>query len=126
MDIEKVYEEVDRLTEELTRMNATDENYRYVRENIQGLSQVAGDYEKRDQDRMTNNARTDIQEEQLRVDMAKVKADKWRTAADFFKGMCCLAGSLYLGKSAYDGEMVKFVMPNRGLLDWCKNLFPKR
>lgn len=126
MDIEKVYEEIGRLAEELSRMSPTDENYRSISENMERLSRIISEYEKRDQDRVNNNVRNDIQEEQLKVDQEKIKADRARTIANVVCDAIKVLGAIYLGKSAYDGEMVKFTMPIRGLVDWCKNLFPKR
>ena len=126
MDINKVYEEIDRLSAELSRLDASDPNYKPIRENLEGLYKMAADYEKRDQDRINNNIRNDISQDGVSVDMAKVKADRLRSWLDFAKTTLGIGASLGLAKIAYQGEIKDFILPIRSLWDMAKGLIPRR
>lgn len=126
MDIEKVNREINRLSDELDRLDAGDPNYRTVSENLERLYRVVADYEKRDQERINNNIKNDINADAVSVDMAKVKADKLRSWLDFGKTTLGIGASLGLAKIAYQGEIKDFVLPIRSLWDMAKGLIPRR
>ena len=126
MDIEKVNREINRLSDELDRLDAGDPNYRTVSENLERLYKVVSDYEKRDQERINNNIKNDINADAVSVDMAKVKADKLRSWLDFGKTTLGIGASLGLAKIAYQGEIKDFILPIRSLWDMAKGLIPRR
>lgn len=125
MDIEKVNREINRLSDELDRLDAGDPNYRTVSENLERLYRVVADYEKRDQERINNNIKNDINADAVSVDMAKVKADKLRSWLDFGKTALGIGASLGLAKIAYQGEIKDFILPIRSLWDMAKGLIPR-
>ena len=126
MDIEKVNREINRLSDELDRLDAGDPNYRTVSENLERLYKVVSDYEKRDQERINNNIKNDINADAVSVDMAKVKADKLRSWLDFGKTTLGIGASLGLAMIAYQGEIKDFILPIRSLWDMAKGLIPRR
>ena len=125
MDIEKMNEEVDRLRQELSRLEPADPNYRVISENLERMARVIGDVEKRDQDRLNNNARNDISEEGVRVDMAKVKTDRLREWLGVVKTGITTGAGLGMAWLAYKGEVKDFKLPIRGILDAAKSLIPR-
>lgn len=122
MDIEKTYDEYNRVLNDLARMMPDDPNYTKTLEAAESLAKIIGDYERRDLDRINNNVRNDIQEEQLHVDMAKVKADKTRSWLGFGQSVLGLTGAVCMGVLSYKKEMEDFVLPVRNALDWAKKL----
>lgn len=126
MDIEKTIGEYDRLLNELARMMPDDPKYKETLDAAEKLAKIIGEYERRDLERINNNVRNDINEENVRVDMAKVKSDRLRSWLDLAKAMVGVAGSGLLAAIAYKGEMIDFKLPIRTLMDLGKGLLPKR
>lgn len=126
MDIEKTNEEYNRMLNDLARMMPDDPHYKETLEAAEKLAKIIGEYERRDLERLTNNARTDIQEEQLRVDVAKVKTDRLREWLGLAKTSISVATSVALGYIAYKGEIVDFKLPIRALWDGAKSLIPRK
>lgn len=122
MDIELIEKEIDRLSKELARLKPDDPNYAPVRTNLVELTKILGDYEKRDQDRINNNVRNDINEESVRVDMAKVKTDRLREWLGLVKTGLSIGAGLGMGWIAYQGEIKEFKLPIRSLWDGAKSL----
>lgn len=122
MDIEKIEREINRLSDELDRLDASDPVYRNVSENLERLTKILGEYEKRDQDRINNNVRNDINEESVRVDMAKVKTDRLREWLGLVKTGLSIGAGVGMGWIAYQGEIKEFKLPIRSLWDGAKSL----
>lgn len=121
MDIEKINREIDRLSDELNRLDAADPNYRSIRENLEGMYKMAADYEKRDQERINNNIKNDINADAVSVDMAKVKADRLRSWLGFATATLGTGAGLGLAKIAYQGEIKDFILPSDLCGTWPKD-----
>lgn len=127
MDIEQTRSEYNRLLNELARMMPDDQNYAKTLEAAESLAKIIGEYERRDLDRINNNIRNDIQEEGLRVDMAKVKSDRYRTTSELVKAGLSSGVAVGMGLLAYKKEAVDFVLPTvKGLWNFAIGWIPKR
>lgn len=126
MDIEKLNEEFNRLSDELKRLKPDDPTYRTVSENQERLAKIINEYERRDLERINNNVRNDINEENVRVDFEKVKTDRLREWLGLAKTGLSVAGGLAMGAIAYKGELVDFKLPFRSMWDLAKGLIPKK
>lgn len=123
MDIEKMYEEYTRLMEELGRTNLDDPNRPKLLDEAEQLGKLIAEYEKRDQDRLNANAQNDIREESVRVDLAKVKADRTRTWVDAATKLLSIGAGMFGVWYSYQKEEVDFTLPCRAAMDFAKNLF---
>lgn len=127
MDIEQTRTEYNRLLNELARMMPDDQNYAKTLEAAESLAKIIGEYERRDLDRIDRNIKNDIQEENLRVDMAKVKSDRYRTTSELVKAGLSSGVAIGMGLLAYKKEAVDFVLPTvKGLWNFATGWIPKR
>ena len=126
MDIEKTREEYNRLLNDLARMMADDPNYAKTLEAAEKLARIIGEYERRDLDRINSNVKNDISEDELRVDMAKVKTDRLREWLGLVKTALGVGASVGMGLIAYKGDVIDFKLPIRNLWDLAKGVIPKR
>lgn len=126
MDIEKTEIEYNRILNDLARMMPDDPKYKETLEAAEKLAKIIGEYERRDLERINNNVRNDINEENLRVDIAKVKTDRLREWLGLAKTGISVAASVGLGWIAYKGEIIDFKLPIRALWDGAKSLIPRK
>lgn len=127
MDIEQTREEYNRLLNELGRMMPDDPNYAKTLESAEKLARMIGEYERRDLDRINNNIRNDIQEEGLRVDQAKVKADRFRSVTELIKTAVSGGVAVGMGLLAYKNEAIDFNLPSaRSVWNLCTSWIPKK
>ena len=71
------------LYKELDRYEPTDPNYKKIVENIEDLSRVLETYKQIELKRLDNNAKNDIEEQKLVIDMQKVQNDKARNIGEW-------------------------------------------
>jgi len=127
MDIEATREEYNRVLNELSRMMPDDPNYAKTLEAAESLAKIIGEYERRDLDRINSNIKNDISEEELRVDMAKVKADRLRSGTEVVKSVLSSAVAIGMGFLAYKNEAVDFKLPSaRSVWNLATSWIPKR
>lgn len=126
MDIERTREEYNRLLEELARMMPDDPKYQETLKAAESLSKIIGEYERRDLERINSNIRNDISEEELRVNMAKVKSDRFRSWTEVLKSALGVGSSIGLGILAYHNDAIDFKLAVRSVWDMAKSLIPKR
>ena len=127
MDIEATREEYNRVLNNLARMMPDDPNYAKTLEAATEIAKIIGEYERRDLDRINNNIRNDIQEEGLRVDIAKVKSDRLRSWTEVIKTAMSSAVAVSMGILAYKNEAVDFKLPSaRSVWNLATSWIPKR
>ena len=93
--------------EELGKLNPTDPKSSEVVKNFVALSGVADDYEQRDQKRLEGNAKNDIEEQKLIIEMQRINNDKIRARLDFAGRLMFFVGSMGMGFFAYDQEKLR-------------------
>ena len=103
-------------------MKPDDPMYRTIVENLDRLHKIIDAEERRDMERINNNIANEVKEDEVRVDMAKVKTDRLREWLGFGKTGLSVGASLGLGWLAYKGEVVDFKLVARNIWDVAKNL----
>ena len=127
MDIEKTREEYNRVLEKLAGMMPDDEKYQETLKAAETLAKMIGEYERRDLDRINSNIKNDISEEELRVDMAKVKSDRLRSWTEVVKTFVSGGVAVGMGILAYKNEAIDFNLPTaRSVWNLATSWIPKR
>lgn len=126
MNIEQTRDEYNRLLEELRRMMPDDPKYQETLKAAESLAKIIGEYERRDLERINSNIRNDISEEELRVNMGKVKSDRFRSWTELLKSAMSSATAIGLGVLAYKNDMIDFKLAVRSVWDVAKSFIPKR
>lgn len=122
MDIDKLYEEYNRVIEELGKMKLDDPNRRSLLEESEMLSKQIGEYERRDQDRVNNNARNDIAEENVRVDYAKVKSENIKNGLGFGTKVLGIGAGVFGMWYSYHQENDNFKLACKSAWSFVKDL----
>lgn len=86
------------LYHDLERYEPTDPNYKKIAENIEILSRVSDSHGQVELKRLDNNAKNDIEEQKLVIEMQKVQAEKARTKSEWFGRVF---NAMLIGGSAY-------------------------
>ena len=114
-----LYQEKERLIKELPRYDPTSSEYTSILARIAQIDEIIGNQEKRDRERNNDNIRNDIQEEQLKVDKAKVKADRFRTKVSLIGIGAQLAAYFFGMTYSYKQEGEKYSLV---LSKTCQNI----
>lgn len=93
-----------------------------VRE-LESYSKIVDQYEARDQRRMDNNAKNDIEEQRIVIDQMKVLNDKARNRSEMIKWIFYILGSGGFGFWAYN--MDKMHLGNKRMLRFVDDLLGK-
>jgi hypothetical protein len=95
------------LYHDLERYEPTDPNYKKIAENIEILSRVSDSHGQVELKRLDNNAKNDIEEQKLVIEMQKLKNDKARTRSEWFGRIfygALVTGSAYF---SYNQDLLK-------------------
>ena len=122
MTIEVVQREHARVMEKLSVTDPLSAEYGTLLEREKELSKILFEFDKQDQDRLNNNARNDIQEEQLKIEKAKIKTG-WIGNVITIIGIGAQVGvSIFGMKYAYHQEGELFHLPGSKT---CQNIATK-
>lgn len=119
--IAKIDERCNEILDDLGKTKMDDPSYGNKVKNLETLSKIKADQETRDQTRMNNNARNDIEEVKVRLEEEKLKVQKQGQVLSGFQtfgyaGLACL-----FAKISYKGDLTG--LANRPIMDMGKNLF---
>ena len=92
------------LYEELGRLKPEDPKYKEIVNNLETLAKMQDEFETREQKRLDNNAKNDLEEAKLVIDQQKIENDKLRSRLDAFTRICYFIGSLGMGYYAYHSD----------------------
>lgn len=123
MEIETLYAEYNRVLGELRKMKLDDPNRPELLDELEKIGKQIEGYERRDQDRLNNNARNDIAEESVRVDLAKVRSENQKTWVGAGTKALGIGAGIFGLWYSYHSENESFKLACKSALTWAKDLF---
>lgn len=121
--VELVEDRMRELLDNLGNRQIDDAKREAVVRELESYSKIVDQYEARDQRRMDNNAKNDIEEQRIVIDQMKVLNDKAKNRSEMFKWIFYILGSGGFGFWAYN--MDKMHLGNKRMLRLVDDLLGK-
>lgn len=129
MDLDALYKRIDEITEEIGKLPFDDPKRKELVEEHTALARTAMEAEKRDLDRINSYRQNDINEDRLRIDQEKIKADKANSRRELIgrigSAAISIMGSIGLAVVSFKGEWLSDCLKDRTIWDIAKALKPR-
>lgn len=121
--IDKVDARASEILDELAKTEMTSKDYTDMTKNLETLCKIKAEADSRDQNRLNNNARNDIEQMRIEVEADKLKASKLTNAISVIQTVVSLGGACLFAYVAYMGDLDGIA--NRPIMNVAQNLFSK-
>lgn len=121
--MEKIDARSNEILTELGKTSMTDSSYGTMTKNLETLCKIKADQETRDQNRLNNNARNELEEVKVRLEEEKLKTQKLGTWLSAIQTGASLGGAALFARIAYKGNLEG--MADRSIMDMAKSILNK-
>ena len=129
MDLDALCKRVDEIAEELGKLPFDDPKRKDLVEELSAISKIVLEAEKRDAERINSYRQNDINEDRLRIDQERIKADKANSRRDLIgrigSAILSILGSIGLAMVSFKGEWLHDLLKDRTIWDIAKSLKPR-